>query len=194
MKVIIESYNSVWSETFTFLKNKIFHSLSFLNPSIEHIGSTSIEGLSAKPIIDIMVGIESVSLLDQTVQPLIDSGYIYFEKFNSVMPNRRFYVLLKSIPLDFTVPTIYKETDEVPNELNDYKVANIHIFEKNSFDWNRHIAFRDYLKSHPDIKDEYQNMKLELSLKNWKDGSEYNSRKNNFIKEHELKAIDLLKK
>jgi GrpB-like predicted nucleotidyltransferase (UPF0157 family) len=192
VKVIIEPYNSDWSKTFTSLKNEIFQCLSFLNPTIEHIGSTSIEGLSAKPIIDLMVGIENLTLLDQTVQPLIDSEWIYFQKFNSAMPNRRFFVKLTSFHLDFTVPSTFFDGDEIPNELNEYKLAHIHVFETNSIDWNRHIAFRDYLKNHPDIKDEYQNMKLKLSLKNWENGSAYNLAKNDFIKEHEEKAVQLL--
>ncbi len=190
MKVIIEPYNVEWPILFQTVKEDLLKQIRFLNPTIEHIGSTSIEGLSAKPIIDIMVGIESISFLDQTVEPLIKSSYIYFEKFNSVMPNRRFYVKLKSFPSDFTVPSTYFEKDEVPNELNEYKLAHIHVFEKNSPDWNRHIAFRNYLKRHPKIKNEYQKLKIRLSLQNWGNGSEYNSAKNDFIKIHEEKALN----
>ncbi len=190
MKIEIEPSKPEWALNFKKLKKELHEHIAFLNPSIEHIGSTSVDGLSAKPIIDIMVGIESILFLDQTVEPFIKSGYIYFEKFNSAMPNRRFYVKLKSIPSTFNVPTTYFEKDEVPNELNDYKLAHIHIFEKNSPDWNRHIAFREYLKSHPEIKDAYQQLKIRLSSQNWENGSEYNSAKNDFIKLNEEKALN----
>jgi len=189
MEVNIEPYNPTWKQTFEILKIELEHLLNSQNPIIEHIGSTSIEGLSAKPIIDIMIGIPDILNLDGTIQPLINQGYIYFEKFNSVMPKRRFYVKLKSAQPPFKTPSIYTESDIIPNELNDYKLAHIHIFGLNSLDFKRHLAFREFLKENPKIKKEYQNLKLELSTKKWKDGSEYNAAKNDFIKLHEAEAI-----
>ena len=106
------------------------------------------------------------------------------------MPKRRFYAKLKSIQPPFKTPSIYTESDIIPNEINDYKLAHIHIFELNSLDFKRHIAFREFLKENPKIKEEYQNLKLELSTKKWKDGSEYNAAKNDFIKLNEEKALN----
>ncbi len=189
MEVNIEPYNPIWKQAFDTIQFELVKTLQSFNPTIEHIGSTSIEGLSAKPIIDIMIGIPDILNLDGTIQPLINQGYIYFEKFNSVMPKRRFYAKLKSIQPPFKTPSIYTESDIIPNEINDYKLAHIHIFELNSLDFKRHIAFREFLKENPKIKEEYQNLKLELSTKKWKDGSEYNAAKNDFIKLHEAKAI-----
>ena len=189
MEIQIEPYNPTWKQTFDTIQFELVKTLQSFNPTIEHIGSTSIEGLSAKPIIDIMIGIPDILNLDGTIQPLINQGYIYFEKFNSVMPKRRFYAKLKSIQPPFKTPSIYTESDIIPNEINDYKLAHIHIFELNSLDFKRHIAFREFLKENPKIKEEYQNLKLELSTKKWKDGSEYNAAKNDFIKLHEAKAI-----
>lgn len=189
MEIQIEPYNPTWKQTFDTIQFELVKTLQSFNPTIEHIGSTAIEGLSAKPIIDIMIGIPDILNLDGTIQPLINQGYIYFEKFNSVMPKRRFYAKLKSIQPPFKTPSIYTESDIIPNEINDYKLAHIHIFELNSLDFKRHIAFREFLKENPKIKEEYQNLKLELSTKKWKDGSEYNAAKNDFIKLHEAEAI-----
>ena len=190
MEVNIESYNPNWKHTFEILKIELEETLQSFNPTIEHIGSTAIEGLSAKPIIDIMIGITGKLNLDDTAIPLTDNGFIYFEKFNSVMPQRRFYVKLKTTQMPFKTPSIYIESDIIPNKLNDYKLAHIHVFELNSFDYKRHIAFREFLKENPKIKEEYQNLKLKLSTKKWKDGSEYNAAKNDFIKKIEVKAIE----
>ncbi len=189
MEVNIEPHSPNWKQTFDTIHFELLKTLQSFNPTIEHIGSTSIEGLSAKPIIDIMIGIPDILNLDGTIQPLINQGYIYFEKFNSVMPKRRFYAKLKSVQPPFKTPSIYTESDIIPNEINDYKLAHIHIFELNSLDFKRHIAFREFLKENPKIKEEYQNLKLELSTKKWKDGSEYNAAKNDFIKLHEAEAI-----
>ncbi|MFA4870114.1 MAG: GrpB family protein [Pedobacter sp.] len=59
----------------------------------------------------------------------------------------------------------------------------------NSEHWMRHIAFRDYLRTHPEIRAEYQQLKEELSTQEWKDGNEYNEAKDSFIKTVEQKAV-----
>ena len=59
MEVNIEPYNPIWKQAFDTIQFELVKTLQSFNPTIEHIGSTSIEGLSAKPIIDIMIGIDS---------------------------------------------------------------------------------------------------------------------------------------
>ena len=67
MKIIIEKYNPKWVKQFENLKNELASILKFLNPKIEHIGSTSVPSLSANPIIDIAIGINNSLKLDLTV-------------------------------------------------------------------------------------------------------------------------------
>ena len=95
MKIIIEKYNPKWIKQFNKLKNELSSILKFLNPKIEHIGSTSIPSLSAKPIIDIAVGVNNSSELELTIDPMIKNKFIYYEVYNKVMPNRRLFVGLK---------------------------------------------------------------------------------------------------
>ncbi len=189
MKIQLEKYNPEWTTIYKEIEVDLRRNLAFLNPIIEHIGSTSIFDLTAKPIIDIIVGIPKQEQLDKVVEPLTSNDYIFYEKYNSVMPYRRFFVKLKTQP-DFFTPKVYCEKDEVPNELNDYKLAHIHIMEYNSYHWTRHIAFREYVKKHTDIKNEYQKIKIQLSTLEWRDGNEYNSAKNSFIKQTEEKALE----
>ena len=106
------------------------------------------------------------------------------------MPYRRFFVKLKAKPDNILIPNVYYQKDEIPNEINDYKLAHIHVIEYNSFHWTRHIAFREYLRNHVDIKNEYQAIKINLSNLNWRDGNEYNAAKDNFIKRTEQDAIE----
>ena len=189
MKIQLEKYNPEWTTIYKEIEVDLRHNLAFLNPIIEHIGSTSIFDLTAKPIIDIIVGIPKQEQLDKVVEPLTSNDYIFYEKYNSVMPYRRFFIKLKTQP-DFFTPKVYCEKDEVPNELNDYKLAHIHIMEYNSYHWTRHIAFREYVKKHTDIKNEYEKIKIHLSALEWRDGNEYNSAKNGFIKQTEEKALE----
>lgn len=189
LKIILEKYNPEWATIYKEIEDELKLHLASLNPIIEHIGSTSIFDMTAKPIIDIIVGIPNNEQLDKVIEPLTAHDYLYYEKYNSVMPYRRFFVKLKAKP-NFDIPKIYSEKDEVPNELNDFKLAHIHIVEYNSYHWKRHIAFREYLKEHSTIKNEYENIKIHLSTLNWQDGNAYNSAKNDFIKQTEERALE----
>ena len=190
MKIQLEKYNPDWINIYKGIENDLSYHLGFLNPVIEHIGSTSIYNLTAKPIIDILVGIPSQDQLDKIVKPLTSNDYIFYEKYNSIMPYRRFFVKLKTKPEKIFIPTMYSENEDVPNELNEYKLAHIHILEYNSYHWIRHIAFREYLRKHLDIKNEYEQIKIHLSALDWEDSNKYNSAKNVFIKQTEQKAIE----
>ena len=95
MKINIEAYNKKWTGQFEKIKTDLCSILVKLNPKIEHIGSTSVPNLAAKAIIDIQVGIENSYDLDKTIKPMINNHYIYYEIYNSVMPNRRLFVGLK---------------------------------------------------------------------------------------------------
>ena len=192
MKIQFEKYNLAWKQTFEKIRDELADVIGFIHPQIEHIGSTSVEGLSAKPIVDILVGLHSENDLDKITQPLMDKGYVYYEKYNKAMPYRRFFVKYKVIPHGLSVPNLIHEEDNIPEVLirHDYRLAHIHAIPVNSGHWTRHIAFRDYLLSHPDIKEKYQRLKEQLSTQEWKDGNEYNEGKDGFIKREEQKAIE----
>ena len=190
MKINIEKYNSEWTTQFEKIKCELNSILVKLNPIIEHIGSTSVPNLAAKPIIDIQVGIENSYDLDKTIEPMINNHYIYYEIYNSSMPNRRLFVRLKDKKYINNFQKIYSKGDLIPHEkINQIRLAHIHIWEYKTDDWFRHIAFREYLKDHPNIKSQYELLKKQLSLMDWNDGNEYNEAKDSFIKKEEAKAI-----
>lgn len=190
MKINIEIYKKEWVWQFEKIKTDLCSILVKLNPKIEHIGSTSVPNLAAKPIIDIQVGVKNSYDLDKTIEPMINNNYIYFETYNSVMPNRRLFVGLKDKRYNKNFQNIYSRGDLIPHEkINKLKLTHIHIWEYETDDWNRHIIFRDYLREHPEIVSQYESLKKQLSLKDWKDGNEYNDAKDSFIKKEQAKAI-----
>lgn len=191
MKVTFEKYNPSWKKQFTSLKNELEENLGFLHPEIEHIGSTSVEGLSAKPIIDIMVGVQNENDLDAVPPLLQGKNYVYYDMYNKDMPYRRFFIRLKDQPQNLGFPEIIFSENDIPEKLHDHslRIAHIHVIPVSSEHWLRHIAFRDYLRTHPDVKDEYQQLKENLSKKEWYDGNDYNEGKDPFIKREEQKAI-----
>jgi len=192
VKIIIEPYNPDWTKVFGRLKADLLQHIGFVRPRIDHIGSTSVQGLSAKPIIDILIGLEGEQDLDIIIQPLIKAGYIYYEVYNLYMPYRRFFVKHQLAPLHLSLPVYIRQETEIPDPETEHRhrLAHIHAIPVGSGHWHRHIAFRDYLQNHPEVLQAYQLLKKSLSVFDWKDGNEYNEAKNDFIKREEQKAVD----
>jgi GrpB-like predicted nucleotidyltransferase (UPF0157 family) len=174
MKIIISEYTPDWQVRFAEEKVAIEDVLKGLSPVVEHIGSTSVNGLVAKPILDIMVGVAEESKLDETINPIKKLGYYYIDKFTADWPERRFF------------------QKNVKNNPNVHSI-NVHVFVKDSPDWVRHLAFRDYLRATPNKRDEYGKLKRALSEKEFKDRQEYQDAKEDFVKQLEKEALKKLK-
>ena len=163
--------------------------LGHLKPKIDHIGSTAVPNLSSKPIIDVLVGLKKMDI-NKSIKPMIKNKYIYYEAYNSLMPNRRLFVGLKDNKFYRNFNKIYSKDYSIPHKkINFYKLTHIHIWPFNSKDWIRHIAFRDYMISNPKIAMQYKKLKEELSFKDWSDGNHYNAAKESFIKKIESDAL-----
>lgn len=194
MKIKIVQHSKNWKKQFELIKSEINSLFPDNEIIIEHIGSTSVKSLAAKPIIDIMIGVDSNQELDSTIIPLINKGYIYYECYNKIMPNRRFFVKLKHLKNHSLFKSIYSYNDELPHEeINNLRLAQIHVWKYNSEDWIRHIVVRDYLRINQPIRLAYQKIKIELSQLSWKDGMDYNSGKNDFMIRLEKEALNYYK-
>ena len=191
MKIKISEFSKTWKDQFNLIELEIHSLFPDKEIFIEHIGSTAVEHLPAKPIIDIMIGIKTDYALDSIVNPLLERGYIYYEKYNLVMPNRRFFIKLRDQENKKLFQSVYALNDELPHELiNDLRLAQIHVWNHNSTDWKRHIAVRDYLRENKTIRLEYQQLKTKLGKLDWDNGIEYNKAKNNFISKLEQEALN----
>ncbi len=133
---------------------------------VEHIGSTAVVGLAAKPVIDIMVGLPDFSVADKLVPTIEALGYEYIKKYEDEMPFRRYFV---------------KDRDGV-------RTHQIHMVEVGGEFWRRHLLFRDYLRQNPETADEYAALKKQLAGREWADVNEYADAKTEFIKGIEGKA------
>jgi GrpB-like predicted nucleotidyltransferase (UPF0157 family) len=188
MKIIIETYTEQWVNDFGEEKDNLEETLKGFHAVIEHIGSTSVPGLGAKPIIDILIGLPAEDDLDKVVVPMQQSGYTYFRKYEPMMPYRRFFVKLEPLPQKMP-PAIVDIGEEFVTGKDFRAMANIHILVKDTLHWDRHIAFRDFLRAHPDTRDAYYALKKQLSLKEFRDTLEYNEAKDAFVKEVEAQAL-----
>ncbi len=133
--------------------------------AIYHIGSTSVKGLAAKPIIDIMVAVRNLEMVDDVADEFSKIGYEYLGEFG--MAGRRY---------------LRKGGDE--------RTHQIHIFQAD--DWNnigRHLAFRDYMRTHEKERNEYARIKRELAVRFPYDIDGYCDGKENFVRKIEEIAI-----
>lgn len=192
MKINILPYDENWVKEFNRLKAELLIIFGEINPFIEHIGSTSVPGLASKNVIDILVGIEEINQFDFITKELTQNDrYIYYKAFEKGLPNRRLFVRLKDGVSSAKFEKVFFHQEKIPHdEINKSRIANVHVVEKNSSEWLRHIAFRDYLKVHEKVRLEYAKIKAALSQKTWKHGMEYNKGKNSFIKREEKNAVE----
>ena len=190
MKIIIEPYNPNWLERFTRESEGILTALGNVSSiSIHHIGSTSVIGLSAKPIIDIMIGLPSANELNMIVSPMQSLGYSYVSRYEDTMPYRRYFVRYLSsedlvyIPVvDYTTPNMTKAGYQ--------SLVHVHSVVIGSEFWERHLAFRDYLTKYHDERDRYGAFKLKLAELEWESSVDYSSAKHDFIQEIQRKALE----
>ncbi|MED5247580.1 GrpB family protein [Priestia sp. LL-8] len=168
-QIVIEKYTSDWAFSFNEEKKLLEDILSDIAISIEHIGSTSIEGLGAKPIIDIMIAVSDLKAVDDFIEPLSNIGYEHV--FHKEFPNRRFF----------------------RKGLWRAGTHHLHIYKYKSKEWNSNILFRDYLRNHLDIRNEYNQLKIELAQKYSCDRVGYTEAKAPFIIGVIQKATDEIK-
>ena len=153
---ILISYQPSWEHKFEMEKDELKKIFGDKAIAIEHIGSTSIPGLSAKPIIDIAMLIEKREDGDGFIKPVRELGYQY-DKLNS-SGERHFF--RKGNPTEFHLSIAYKD--------------------KGSF-WERQILFRDYLRSYPEFRDEYRRLKENLLQNDPSGKGNYISGKSEFV-------------
>lgn len=166
-KIIIVEYNPVWQLLFHEETERIHKVLdTTLITRIEHFGSTAVPGLAAKPIIDLLIGVRSLSKAKQiAISPLESLGYAYWH--DNPDPQRMFFV--KGLP---------------PNSP---RTHHIHMVEPDSILWSR-LLFRDYLRQHPDEAKNYARSKRRLANRFTSDREAYTQGKTEYIQSVMQKA------
>lgn len=156
--VELHPHNPEWVSKFEREKTRILEALGDKTLAIEHIGSTSINGLAAKPIIDIMVGVDNLNQVADWIPLLLDIKYEYVPKPECI--DRRFF---RKGPWG-------------------QGICHLHICEHDSTEWQDKILFREYLRLHPEAVREYAFLKEELAHVHKLDRHAYTERKGPFIR------------
>ena len=161
--VQIEAYNATWAIAFRKEQQKLRQCLSALSPDVQHIGSTAVEGLGGKPVVDIMVGLQKPENLSAAVPLLLAEGYCYYPCFEEPpFRDRRFLAFLQGC-----LAQVFETPDDFPDRAAHPPVFHLHLLVQGSPFWKRHLAFRDYLRRHPITRDAYYRMKVKLAKGVW---------------------------
>jgi len=155
--VKLETYNPKWILEYEKEKVIIENCIRENIIDIQHVGSTSIEGLAAKPIIDIAIGISSLEEGYKCIEPLEQRGYVY--KGEAGISGRLF----------FSKGDLHNTTH------------HIHVEQIDNINWRNQILFRDYLRLYADIRNEYDELKKKLALEYANDRETYTLEKSEFI-------------
>ena len=164
---MIAEYDPTWPEAYTVAAGELASVLGPWVVAIEHIGSTAVPGLAAKPVIDIQVGVRSLDDAAAIVDAVRSLGYEYVPELEAELPERRYF----------------------RRWLDGHRTHQIHLVERtNRTWWERHVAFRDWLRTHDDDRERYAALKRRLALEHPDDLGAYTDGKTAFVQAIERQA------
>lgn len=163
--VVVKPYDPAWPAQFEAEAAAIRAVLGEQVVDMQHIGSTSVPGLAAKPVIDIMPLVSEIRTVDRYITGMAELGYVPRGEYG--LPGRRYFS---------------KNTDGVRSH-------HVHVYASTNPEVMRHLAFRDYLRTHPDAARQYGELKLALAQIHPRDIEAYMDGKDGLIKTIEAQAI-----
>ncbi|AYN96967.1 GrpB family protein [Pseudomonas sp. LTJR-52] len=158
--VVVAPFSIEWSKYFSKIRSELETVFPVETTRIEHIGSTSVQGLAAKPIIDVLLGAEILAFIESKIGALSQLGYEYITKHEAELPMRRYFVR--------------------PAARNNLRV-HLHAVERDSRFWSDHILFRETLRERPDLVGQYQDLKVRLAAEFPNNSAAYTAAKAPFI-------------
>lgn len=168
MTIELRKYDPTWKQQFDLEKQKIIAAVGPWIRAVEHIGSTSIPNMLAKPTIDIAIGVTSLSLADQHLLNVFEKwDYLYLPKLEAQIPERRYL----------------QKLDEEGRHL-----FHLHILLYDGELWKNHLRFRNHLISHPEEAKTYADLKRTLKEKCDDNREQYTLGKKEFVERILLEA------
>jgi GrpB-like predicted nucleotidyltransferase (UPF0157 family) len=126
---------------------------------LQHIGSTAVPGLPAKPILDLMAGCTDLGQASEIAAALVEHGWHHVPRELDGQPDRRFFV----------------------HVVDGHRHAHLHLMRPGTERWQRHLAFRDRLRADPGLRDAYAALKRRLASAHADDREAYTEAKSGFI-------------
>lgn len=139
--VQLVEYDSTWPARYAAERDRLLQRFHAELLDVQHIGSTAMPGMPAKPIIDVMAGVASMAMADALFEPMLDYGYVTSIEFNAGLSDRRWFM----------------------RHANGRRTHHLHVVVLNGELWRQRLAFRDALSRDPALATRYADLKRELA-------------------------------
>ncbi len=158
--VQLQAHDPMWAQAFELERDRLMALLPGVFAAIEHIGSTAIHGLVAKPIIDIMAGVPSLDGVDPLIALLCGNGYSTSREFNDSLIDRKWLM----------------------RWCDGRRTHHLHIVAWFGDQWHARLAFRDALRRDAALAAQYGALKSELAARHRRDREAYTDAKAAFVR------------
>jgi GrpB-like predicted nucleotidyltransferase (UPF0157 family) len=163
----LSDYDPAWPRMFAEESAKLRAALGRLVVDIQHIGSTAVPGLPAKPVIDLLVGVSSLEQARaRSIKLLQALGYTYIPEYEAFLPGELF---LRRVGAAIG--------------------HHLHVMEPANPRWQRLVVFRDHLRAHPRVARAYADLKRALAAKCRDDIAAYRTAKHDFVEKATEKGL-----
>lgn len=158
-EVALVEYNPHWPAMFLAERERLMKRFSVQMLDVQPFGSTAIPGMPAKPIVDLLAGVESMEVADSLVEPLLHYGYTTSAEFNASLSDRRWFM----------------------RWAEGHRTHHLHVVVLGGQQWRRRLRFRDLLRSDADLARRYALLKKEAAARHTADREAYTDAKSDFI-------------
>lgn len=159
-EIALVPYDASWPDIFAAERDRLMSMFAEELIEVQHIGSTAVPGLQAKPVIDILAGVQSMAVADALVKRLCCSGYTTSAEFNATLPLRRWLM----------------------RWADGHRTHHLHLVIHGGREWLEHLQFRDKLRSNPQLAHRYSEFKSHLAAKHRTDREAYTNAKSEFVR------------
>lgn len=167
-EVALFPYDPAWPTLFEKERDRLLNLFPDEFLAIEHIGSTAVPGLSAKPIIDILAGVDSISRADELLEPLCRAQYATSMEYNASLVGRRWLM----------------------RWAEGRRTHHLHLMVYGSEEWHRRLDFRNKLRADTELSQRYEKKKRLWAVEFSSDREAYTAAKGGFIVDALLMEAD----
>jgi GrpB-like predicted nucleotidyltransferase (UPF0157 family) len=160
-ELVLSEYQDTWPEQFLRAAEQLRASVPVPGAVLEHIGSTSVPGLCAKPVLDLLLGVSSLGAVEASIAALASAGFVYRPEYEVAIPDRRYFVRPEG-------PTVR---------------VHLHAVLLGGPLWQQHLYFRNALRQEPQLREQYAALKRSLAVAHTGDKAAYTEAKAPFIRQ-----------
>ena len=157
--VTLAPYDASWPSAFSAERERLLTLFPSQLLSVEHFGSTAVAGMAAKPIIDILAGVESMAVADELFEQLLVSGYTTSREFNATLVDSRWFMRVAG----------------------GRRTHHLHVVKLGGKQWQTRLRFRDALRASDGLAQQYSELKHRLAKRHSADREAYTNAKAEFV-------------